>query len=446
MPKQKHNVLERVFAVELNPRSAPGGKPVVVQGWVQEVRDLGNLKFVILKDKTGFVQLTLPKKAVPENVFKAVPLLTKETAVRASGIVQKAPQAMNGVEVIPSSLHTFSLSKAPVPLDTSGKIESDLSVRLDYRFLDLRNPKSQALFKIKSSMQKAVVDFFDREGFTGIHTPKLTIAGVESGAELFTVDYFGKPAFLSQSPQIYKQMMVLAGFEKVYEIGSVFRAEKSHTTRHVTEFIGVDFEMGFIESFEEPMNVAEGLVKFIVSYLQKNCKPELALFNCKPLVPKSIPRVALEDAKEWLKKEGKVIPINEDPDAEAEKLLGKIAREKFKSDWIFITHYPYAKRPFYHMKPEGHPESTLSFDLLWNGVEVGTGAQREHRYDILKAQAKEKGLNLDKMEDYARIFQYGSIPHGGMGLGLDRMVETLLQLPTIKEAILLPRDPERLRP
>ncbi len=422
------------------------GKKAVAAGWVQDIRLIGGLKFLVVKDREGFFQITLPKKAVSPEIFAVPDKLTKESVVLVEGEVKAAAQAAGGIEVIPARLEVVSLAGAPTPLDTSGKIASGLDARLDYRFLDLRNHKSIALFKLRAKMLKYVIDYFDAQGFFNINTPKLTSAGVESGAELFEVKYFDRKAYLAQSPQIYKQMMVCAGFEKVFEIGAVYRAEKSQTTRHLTEFTGVDFEMGFIDSFQEPMDVIEGMFKHVLAELNRNCAAELALFDRKPLVPKKIPRITMDEAKKLLAERGKKIPAGEDLDPEAERLIAKIVKEKFGEEFVFVTHYPYSKRPFYHMKPAGQPDVTLSFDLIWNGIEVSTGAQREHRYEVLKAQAQEKGLDLDAMTDYANLFKYGAPPHGGAGLGLDRFVECLLELDNIREGILLPRDPVRLTP
>lgn len=422
------------------------GKKAVLGAWVHEIRDLGNLKFLVLKDRTGFLQVTAKKGVVREEILSAIDSLSKESCVLVEGKVEKAAKAPNGIELLPEKIEILSKAFAPVPIDTSGKIQSDLSTRLDYRFLDLRNPKNLAVFKIRSSIFKYSTEFFDSKGFVNIQTPKLTTAGVESGAELFPVLYFGKEAFLSQSPQIYKQMMVAAGFERVYDIGSVFRAEKSHTVRHVTEFTGVDFEMGFIESEADVMDVIEAYFKYFLEKVSKDHRKELEVLGVKFSVPKKIPRITIEEAKKLLSEKGKKLSREDDLDAEAEKLLGEIIQKKFKEDFVFVTEYPWKTRPFYHMKPEGKKDLTKSFDLIWRGEEVATGAQREHRYEVLKAQAKEKGLDLDKMKDYANIFKYGCPPHGGVGLGLDRMVQMLLGLENVKEAILLPRDPERLTP
>lgn len=434
--------MKRIYSSEVRKEM----KEALVSGWVDQVRDFGGLKFIILKDKEGILQITIPKKKVSKEVADVADSLTKESVISAVGEVKKSKQAPNGFELVPEKLQIISKAQAPVPLDLSGKIKSDLSKRLDWRFLDLRNEKSLSIFKLRARLFEYTVDFFRKEGFININTPKLTVAGVESGAELFPVVYFDKEAFLSQSPQVYKQMMVAAGFEKVYEIGVVFRAEKSRTTRHLTEFTGIDFEMGFIESEHDVMDVIENYMKYIMQQLKKNNEKELEMLGIKVRVPEKIPRIEIKEARKLLAEKGKKIPDGEDLDAEAEEMMGRIVKDKYNEEFVFVYNYPWEKRPFYHMKPDNDPNGTKSFDLIWNGLEVATGAQREHRYEILKAQAKEKGVDLDGMKDYAAIFKYGCPPHGGVGFGLDRFVESLLKLDNIREGILLPRDPDRLTP
>ncbi len=435
--------MQRIYSTEV-PKHA--GKKVLVAGWVSDIRDLGGLKFFVMRDKAGIVQITLPKKSVAKDVLAVADDVSKESVIQVEGEVKEAKQAPGGFEVVPEKLLLLSKAASPVPIDLSGKIETDLSKRLDYRFLDLRPEKRRAIFKIRSKMFKFCTEFFDKEGFTIIQTPKLTVAGVESGAELFPVVYFEREAFLSQSPQIYKQMMVAAGFERVFEIGPVFRAEKSHTTRHLTEFTGVDFEMGFISGPDDVMDEIEEMIKYIIKRLNEECKQELQMWGIDVKVPKKIPRITMVEAKKLLAAKGKKLPAEDDLDAEGEKQLGEIVKEKFKEEFVFVTLYPAKKRPFYHMMPANDKSVTLSYDLIWNGVEIATGSQREHRYEVLKKQAAEKGVDLDAMRDYANIFKYGCPPHGGVGLGLDRMVEQLLKLDNIREAILLPRDTERLTP
>ena len=416
---------------------------------MHELRDLHKIRFIVVKDKTGFLQVVLPKKEVSEEVFNEFDKLTKESFIYLEGLVKEAPNVKlkNKIELLPSKLKLIGKAETPTPIDTSGKIHTELSKRLDYRFLDLRDPKKAAIFEIRSKVVLFANEYLQRKGFTCIQTPKLTLIGCESGAELFEVKYFGRKAFLAQSPQLYKQMFVIAGFEKVYEIGPFFRAEKSHTTRHLAEFTGIDFEMFLEKGYEEIMDMAEGLVKEICKRVNEECKAELELLEKEVKIPKKIPRISIEEIRKILKeKYNKIVAENDDLDPEAERLSCKYAKEKFNEELIFVTEFPWEKRPFYHMKFADRPNLTKSFDLLWNGIEIATGSQREHRLEILKKQAEEKGINLEAMKDYAVIFKYGAMPHGGIGFGLDRIIEAMLQLENVREAVLLPRDTQRIRP
>ncbi len=421
------------------------GKKVKINGWVQENRNLGGLRFILLKDKSGEVQVTIVKGEVSEEIKEATSGLTRESYVEVVGELKANDKAPMKVELIPEIFTVLNKADSPTPIDTSGKIVSDLSKRLDWRFLDLRNKKALALFKVRGQIFKACVEFFEKNGFQNIQTPKITSAGAESGSELFPVVYFDQEAFLSQSPQLYKQMMVCAGFEKVYEIAPVFRAEKSNTPRHQTEFTGIDFEMGPIKHTSDIMDTIEELFKHMFTHLNENCKDELALWDIKLEVPKKIPRLTMSEAKELLKEKGKSLPEEEDFDPEAEKMMGEIVREKFKSEFVFVTNYPVAKRPFYHKyAPDG--KTTDAFDMLFRGTEICTGGQREHQYGVLKKQAEEKKIDFDQMGWYAEMFKYGAPPHGGVGFGLDRITMMLFKLENVREAVLLPRDPIRLTP
>ncbi|MDD5253921.1 MAG: aspartate--tRNA(Asn) ligase [Candidatus Nanoarchaeia archaeon] len=415
-------------------------KNVVAAGWVEKVKLMGNsLAFITLRDRTGKIQLIAKKDFKNFDLIKD---LTNESVIIVNGDVQESKQKSGEPELIINELEISSLAYTPLPVDIFGGT-TGLDKRLDHRYLDTRNPKINAIFTIRSKIFKAAVDFFDKEGFININTPKLTGMGVESGAELFVVDYFGRPAYLAQSPQVYKQLGVIAGFERVYEIAPVFRAEKSHTTRHLTEFTGIDMEMGFIESEQDVIDVIEKLFQFIIQEVNKNCKEELKLLDVKLTIPKKMVRINMDEAKEILKQNKKILKEDDDLDAEAETILGDYFNKK-GSEFVFVCNYPWAKRPFYHMKPVDDPRGTKSFDLLWNGVEIATGAQREHRLEIIEKQAKEKGIKLDNV--YKEIFKYGCPPHGGTGLGLDRMTQRLLKIANVKETVLLPRDPERLNP
>ncbi len=419
------------------------GKKVVVSGWVKNIRLVSKLAFISLRDVSGTIQVVAKKDIYSD--FDKIKELTRESVILVEGDVVKSKLKTGGNELSVSKLVVLSKAETPLPIDL-GAGTTNIDKRLDHRFLDTREEKVNAIFKIRSKAYKVIVDFFDKSGFFDISTPKLTSMGVESGSELFNVQYFKKKAYLSQSPQIYKQMFVAGGFERVYEIAPVFRAEKSNTTRHLTEFTGIDMEMGFIKDENDVMDVVESMFKNLLTELKKKCKDELKLLGITAKVPKKIPRIEMKELKNILAKKGKKLKENDDLDAEAEKLIGKYVLEKFGEEFVFVVNYPWEVRPFYHMKPEDDPNGTRSFDLLWNGVEIATGAQREHRYDILKAQAKEKGVDLDKMKAYSEIFRFGCPPHGGIGLGIDRIIQRFLKLDNIREAILLPRDPERLTP
>ena len=419
---------------------------VLIQGWVQEVRNLSKIKFVILRDRSGDMQaIALKAETTPES-FELINTLTKESVIKIHGAVKKNKESRWGVEVLIKELKVFSLAEVPLPIDNSDKGLTVLDKRLDHRFLDTRNAKINAIFKVRSKIVTTLTNFFDANGFTNINSPKMTAIGVESGAELFKVDYFGQPMYLAQSPQVYKQMFVGGGFERVYEIGAVFRAEKSHTMRHLTEFTGVDFEMGFIQDYTDVMDMIETMFVDLITHLQKDAAKELQLLGVEHKIPHNIPRITLDEAKDMLAPKGKQYPADEDLDAEGEKLMCELIKERYGSEFVFITHFPWAVKPFYQMKDEKNHKVTKSFDLLFNGVEICSGSQREHRHEVWKKQAKEKGLNPEQMQEYGELFQFGMPPHGGAGFGLDRITQRLLFLDNVREAVLLPRDPERIRP
>jgi len=419
----------------------------VTKGYIFETRNFGNLLFLIIRNGYDYEQITFFKKENPD-LYAIAKDLTKESIIKVVGEKKVSEQAMNGYEVIPETLEVLSVAKAPIPLNISGKIESTFDTRINNRYIDLRIPKNRAIFKIRSSIVRATTDYFDNNDFFCINTPKLVEGGVESGAQLFKVDYFGRPAYLAQSPQVYKEMMIVGGFNKVYEIGEVFRAENSNTTRHLTEFTGIDFEIGFIEDYNDVMDVVEGLMKEILTYVNKNNKREMELLGINIKIPEKMPRVKMSEVKKMLKEKGKILSEEDDLDPESEKLVYEIAKEKYDSEFMFVTDYPFSVRPFYHMcyKDATGKRTTYSFDLIWKGCEICTGAQREHRPEILEEQITDKGMNLKDMEYYIRMASYGSPPHGGTGLGLDRIAQLLIGLLNVKEAVLFPRDPDRLNP
>lgn len=423
------------------------GKTVTLAGWVDSVRIGGKIGFLHLRDRYGKTQIFLNQELAHE--FRN---LNREDVLQVAGKVKARPESQvkgkgtGEIEVSAEEIKILSSAETPLPIDITQETITALDKRLDYRFLDVRREKIKNIFTLRSKIYSTTVEFFEKEGFIAIQTPKLTASGVESGAEEFKINYFGKVAALAQSPQVYKQMFVVSGLERVYEIAPIFRAEKSHTNRHTTEFTGVDFEMGFINDENDVMDVIEKYFIFLLSELKVSCKEELSQLGITINIPKKIPKYSLHDARKMLKKKGKLVPEDEDLDAEAEKMVSDFIQEKFKCDFVFMLDYPWKKRPFYHMRPDKDKSITKSFDLLYNGVEIATGAQREHRLEVLKAQAREKGIDIEKMQFYRDIFRYGCPPHGGVGFGLDRITAQLLKLDNVREAILLPRDPERLTP
>ncbi|QQR92469.1 MAG: aspartate--tRNA(Asn) ligase [Candidatus Iainarchaeum archaeon] len=430
-------------------RVSDAGKEVVLSGWVDSFRVAGKISFLTVRDRTGTTQVFL-NAALTDHCKH----LQKESVVQVFGKVNKRPEkqinpAMHTgeVEVEAQRVEILSLAEAPLPIEIREETTTSLDKRLDYRFLDFRRERVKAIFMIRSKIYTAFVHALEKHGFIQVALPKITESGVESGAEEFKIPYFGKTASLAQSPQIYKQMFVVSGLERVFEIGPVFRAEKSHTTRHLTEFTGIDFEMGFIESEEEVMRMAENVIHDVWAEVKEKAKEELQILGKEITVPTiPFPRVSLHELRKVLAAKGKIIPEDDDPDAAAEIMIGEYIKEKYHHDFVFALDYPFTKRPFYHMRPADDPSVTKSFDLIYRGVEIGTGAQREHRVDVLRQQCELKGLDLDKLPAYRDIFRYGAPPHGGIGLGMDRIVNLMLELGNVREGIPLPRDPDRLTP
>ncbi len=426
---------ERIYASEAKNKE---NKEILLRGWASAVRDLGNIVFVVLRDCTGEVQLLAKKD---NEYFGKIKELKREDVIEVIGIPIKNEKASNGVEV---KIKEFRLVNGaePLPIEFSGKIETDISKRLDYRFLDLRNPKNKKIFELKSAVVNYTREFFTGRNFVEVHTPKIVAQGAEGGSELFPILYYNKEGYLTQSPQFYKQLMQASGFEKVFEIGPVYRAEKSHTTRHLSEYWGVDSEISFIENYEDVMGLIEDMLCSILDNIKKNCEKIIEPFKVDfPKYKKPFPRITLKEAFELLGKE----PGN-DLSPEEEKMVGNKIKEKYDSDFVFITQYPFDKRPFYTMKNKDNKETTDSFDLVFRGVELITGGQREHRIKVLEEQAKEKGISLESINFYVESFRYGMPPHGGFGLGIERFIMQFLNLPNVREAVLFPRDVERLTP
>lgn len=422
---------------------------VEVEGFIDNIRNLQWVQFVILRDKTGKVQITIEKEpSENQELVETINHLTLESTVKIKGKLLESPKVkLNGMEIIPSHIEVTSISSPELPVNIKEKDAQEIDTRLDYRFLDLRNEYNAKIFAIQSEMVKSMREYLYQNDFMEIHTPKLIAAASESGSEVFEVKYFDRKAYLAQSPQFYKQMAMASGFERIFEVGPVFRAENSNTSRHTTEFTGFDLEFSYINSYEDVMDLEEALLtKMLKDIKEKYGDYILETYGKEVIVPENkFPRVKLADLYQALEtRYGYKVEdaAKVDLTTEAEKLAYQYAMEEYHSEFIFVTDYPSEKRAFYHMRKDGIPQG---YDLIWRGVEITTGAQREHRYDILKAQAEEKGLTKD-VEFYLEFFKYGCPPHGGFGLGVDRLTMLLLGLPSLKEAMFIFRGPNRLNP
>ena len=420
---------------------------IEINGFVDNVRNLQWVQFVIIRDLSGLVQVTIEKSdEANKDLVEIVNNLSIESTVKIKGVVKESPKVkLNGMEITPSSIEVTSISDT-LPINIKDKDAQEIDTRLDYRFLDLRNDYNKNIFLIQSDVVKYLREYLYKNDFTEIHTPKLIGTASESGSEVFEVKYFDRKAYLAQSPQFYKQMAMSSGFEKIFEVGPVFRAENSNTNRHTTEFTGFDVEFSYIDSYVDVMNLEQDLI----IYMLKNIKEKYGnlikeKYNQEILIPKSFPRIKLSDLYDELEKRyGYKVDEREKNDLtrEAEKLSYKYSMEEYNSEFLFVTDFPSEKRAFYHLRKDGIPQG---YDLIYRGVEITTGAQREHRYEILKSQAEEKGLKND-VEFYLEFFKYGCPPHGGFGIGVDRITMLLLGIPTIKESMFIFRGPNRLNP
>ncbi|WP_445402151.1 aspartate--tRNA(Asn) ligase [Streptomyces sp. LE64] len=418
---------------------------VSVSGWVNALRLQRTMQFVILRDHSGMVQVTHKRDSGPlEAVLES---LTPESAVRITGRVVDASQAkLGGLELVPEAVEVLNLAETPLPIDGRTGPEH----RLDWRFLDVRKRETaQLVFTVQTTLEQGLREYAMEHGCTEMHTPKLMGTASESGAEVFKLGYFDRSAYLAQSPQFYKQMAVAAGIDRVFEIGPVFRAEPSFTSRHATEFTGVDVELSWIDGVEDVMAFEERMLAHAIAKVAEVHGERIReVFGVEVTVPETpFPRITMAEVQEVLRAGGwDPEGLKEDLDPDGERRIATHMKEQTGHEFVFITHYPASIRPFYHMRPADRPDLTLSFDLLWKGLEVTTGAQREHRSDILLKQAEDKGMSTEPMQDYLNIFRFGCPPHGGLGAGLGRILMVMLALDSIREAAFLFRGPNRLTP
>jgi nondiscriminating aspartyl-tRNA synthetase len=422
------------------------GEQVRIRGWVHVLRDQKRVQFIVVRDETGLAQVVLGKDDPPSELNAQISMLTPESAVTITGTVAADERVkLAGLELKLQSLEIDSLAEPEVPIAP----DSALDKRIDWRYLDLRRPDRKLIFEVQTTAERAMREFWHKEKFIEIHTPKLMGSASESGAELFKAEYFDRTAYLAQSPQFYKQMAMAAGFGKVFEVGPVFRANPSFTSRHDTEFTSVDVEISWVDSHEDVMAFEERWLAHVLAAVKKTHGDEIAdTFDAELVVPElPFPRLTLEAAKEMLRDGGHEAPGDgHDLDPPSERALSGLIKENYGHEFAFVTDYPTSVRPFYHMRHTEDETLTKSFDLLWRGIELTTGAQREHRYEQLLAQAADKKVDVGPIQYYLNFFRFGAPPHGGFGFGLTRLLMQMLGQENVREVTYLYRGPHRLEP
>lgn len=439
--------MERTFIADLRQHI---GEEVKIQGWLQVLRDQKKMQFLVVRDTTGAAQVAF-WKGNDAALAERISALTTESALTITGSVVDNPVVkLGGLEIQLQTVEVNNLAENPMPFEPYGDTLPQLDFRQDWRSIDLRRKENLLLFQVQTTAEAAMREFWVNNRFIEIHTPKIISTPSESGAELFTIDYFDRKAYLAQSPQFYKQMAMSAGFERVFEFGPVFRADPSFTSRHMTEFTGVDMEISWVESHEDVMVMQERWLQFVYQRVKDVHGEQIQeVFGHEMIVPSlPFPRIPMAEAVEILKSRGYQLPADKkgDIDPGGEREIAAYVMEKYNHEFVFLTDWPIAVRPFYHMRHPDNPGLTRSYDLIACGLEITTGAQREHRPDILAKQALEKGLHLEPIQFYLDFFRYGCPPHGGFGLGLSRLLMVMLGLNNIRETVFLFRGPTRLTP
>ena len=422
------------------------GDEATVAGWVHEIRDLGGIAFLILRDRTGKIQVKFEKDEMDEAMVETALGVHRESVISVSGRVEAEERAPTGVEVVPDSVEVLAEADPELPLDPSGKVDAELPTRLDNRTLDLRKDEVKAIFEIRAAVLRAVREYFRSVGCTEINTPKIVATGTEGGTELFPITYFGREAFMNQSPQLFKQLMVGSGLERVFEVGPIFRAEEHNTPRHLNEATMIDFESAFVDH-HEAMDVCEGTLRAAYDGVAEHCQSQLetlGLADAFAVPDGELPRLPYEEAIERVNATGElddVLVWGDDLSTEAERALGDDVGGHY-----FITDWPAEIKPFYIQDYDDEPELSKGFDLMHPRMELVSGGQREHRYDELVAGFEQQGLDPEQFDYYTEMFRYGMPPHAGWAYGVERLVMTMLDLPNIREAVLFPRDRQRLSP
>jgi len=420
---------------------------ISLAGWVHEIKDLARTRFIWLRDRHGIAQVTIVKANSAPEVLKVSEMLGKEDVIAVEGIPVKKRIAKVGAEITPAKIELIAKAQAAIPLDISGKIESNLDARLDWRVIDLRRRENLAIFQIQSKLVEGMVEYLGKNGYLQVFTPCLLGGTSEGGAEVFKTDYFGKDAFLRQDPQLHRQLCIAAGFDKIYDLGPNWRAERFHTPRHLCEHRGMAVEFGFMNDESDMMRVEEELVAAAFTKVKEECARELELLHVKPEIPKTpFPEMRFPEIYVILEQYGKRLPHGSDLDKEGETLLCKYVQEKHKTDAFFINRFPSKVKPFYVMRVDENPQWARSVDFVYRDLEQSSGGQREHRYEKIMEQLREKGADPEGMRWFTEPFKFGVPPHGGFCLGVERFTMSFLGLGNLREATLFPRTPERLLP
>lgn len=415
-------------------------KEATLMGWIEDIRDLGGIKFFTLQDGEGLIQITAPEAKVEKNLFEKIDSLNKGSTVAVKGKITTSEQAPGGVEIIPREIQELNRAKTPLPLDPSGHVKADMDTRLDARMLDLRRPSSSAIFKIKHKTLQKIRSYLTEKGFMEVNTPKIVGSATETGAILFPISYFDREAFLSQSPQLYKEVLT-GSFEKVFEVGPIFRAEEHSTRYHLNEVLSADIEMAFATK-EDVMDILEDLIIEIFDQIKTEASEELETLEHEIEIPaKPLPRLTYEEAIEKLRERGEEIEWGEDFSIPEQRKLGEIIEKPY-----FVTDWPTELKPFYIKPHEDEPEKSHAFDLLAKEIELSSGGTRIHKKELLAERLKENGLSPRQFEYHLKNFDWGIPPHAGWGLGVERLIMILTGARNIRETVLYPRDKKRLKP
>ncbi|WP_445475632.1 aspartate--tRNA(Asn) ligase [Methanococcoides methylutens] len=434
------------YTSQVNPEKI-GDEKVTVCGWVHEVRDLGGICFLVVRDREGRAQVTLVKKKIDKELFDTARKLVRESIVAVTGSAKPEGKAPNGYEIIPDEIVVLNEAESPLPMDTTGKVDAELDTRLDSRFIDLRRERTTAIFKIRHEVLRAVRNFLSNEGFIETSSPKVVATATEGGTSLFPITYFDREAFLNQSPQLFKQILMSGGLDRVFEIGPIFRAEEHDTRRHLNEATSIDIEASFVDHFDV-MEILENMIAYVYEQVIENESASLENLGIELEVPKTpFMKIPYSEAIDIVNAKGEeMIEWGGDLGTVAEHTIGEHVFKETGESHYFITDWPTEIKPFYAMPYENDPLISKSFDMMHRTMELSSGAQRIHLHDMLKERIESQGLNPDGFDFYLRAFKYGMPPHSGWGVGCERLVMTMLGVDNIRDTVLFPRDRKRLSP